>query len=159
MRRFDELYGLRDLAGRRALLKIDVRGYEREVVGSMAQEVIRSFAAIEIEIPTVEIYAGSASFMEIFSAIADLGFVPYTIQSERWHGEGHGVADCDGPLREHDAGLVVRLRGVAWVQWTCLVLSSIAIPAALAQMRLKEPPIATLASSRDSGRSDEAARM
>ncbi len=95
VRRFDDAYHIEDLSPHRPLLKIDVQGYESEVLGGMRPDIIQAFVAIEIEIPLVDVYADSGSFIEIYSSIADLGFVPYTIQSERWHGEGYGAADCD----------------------------------------------------------------
>lgn len=95
VRRFLDVYPVSELTDHRPLLKIDVQGYEREVLSGMGLQVIQAFTAIEIEIPLIEVYADSASFVEIFSSIADCGFVPYTISSERWHGEGFGVADCD----------------------------------------------------------------
>ena len=75
-----------------AILKIDVQGYEKEVlIGSTG--AIEYFQIIEIELPFVEIYEGSSKAGELICRIEDLGFDLVSISSERW--ASPGAADCD----------------------------------------------------------------
>ena len=84
-----------DFDDKNALLKIDVQGFEIEVLRGIGSDLLKRFAVIDIEIPLYNVYKDGGNFVEIFSHLTDSGFVPYSIQSERWHGGGYGVADCD----------------------------------------------------------------
>lgn len=99
-----------DLDDKSALLKVDVQGFEVEVLKGVGSNLLSKFAVIDIEIPLYNVYQDGGNFVEIYCLLTDLGFVPYSIQSERWHGGGYGVADCD-VLLVHESRIRQRTTG------------------------------------------------
>ena len=95
VRKLEGVLAASDLDDKNALLKIDVQGFEIEVLRGIGSDLLKRFAVIDIEIPLYGVYQDGGNFVEIFSLLTDSGFVPYSIQSERWRGGGYGVADCD----------------------------------------------------------------
>lgn len=92
VKRLDSYLSELDMKSQNALLKIDVQGYEKEVLlGSSG--VIEKFQLIEIELPLVEIYAGSSKAGELICHIEELGFDLVCLATERW--ASPGAADCD----------------------------------------------------------------
>jgi FkbM family methyltransferase len=80
------------LSKRSCLLKIDVQGYEMEVLRGCG-ELLKDFMLIEIEMPLVEIYSRSVSAGEIIIYLESHGFNLVSLATERW--AYPGAADCD----------------------------------------------------------------
>ena len=78
----------------RSLLKIDVQGYEREVILGCADR-LSEFPAVEIEASLGELYEGSAGIAELVTILDTAGFVPATVITERFHTGWRGAADVD----------------------------------------------------------------
>lgn len=76
----------------RVWLKIDVQGYEEEVLEG-AIGILANITAVEIEIPMLKLYENSAKFSSIVQFFEDHEFVLCSIFSDRW--SKNGVADCD----------------------------------------------------------------
>ncbi|MBL8656046.1 MAG: FkbM family methyltransferase [Altererythrobacter sp.] len=66
---------LRDDPARHIMLKVDVQGYEREVLEG-AKETLSRIDAIHIELPVEHLYEGNWSFTEAIAYMEDLGFAP-----------------------------------------------------------------------------------
>ena len=92
VRRLDQLMENRTLANHNVHLKIDVQGFEKEVLDG-APNVLKICKSIEIEMPLVSAYEGVTQFLEISSFLIQSGFTTSTIQSERWNYPG--AIDCD----------------------------------------------------------------
>ena len=76
----------------RVWLKIDVQGYEEEVLEG-AIGILANITAVEIEIPMLKLYENSAKVSTIVKFFEDQEFVLCSIFSDRW--SKNGVADCD----------------------------------------------------------------
>jgi len=76
----------------RVWLKIDVQGYEEEVLEG-ASGILGNIIAVEIEIPMLNLYQNSAKVSSIIKFFEDHDFVLCSIFSDRW--SKIGVADCD----------------------------------------------------------------
>jgi FkbM family methyltransferase len=62
-----------DLEGRRTYLKVDVQGYERQVLAG-AGDLLSGFEAIEVELSMVPLYDGSPLAREVVDFLGDYGF-------------------------------------------------------------------------------------
>jgi FkbM family methyltransferase len=90
VRRLDDL--LSDLDGAVTHLKIDVQGFELEVLRG-STKILQKCSVVEIEMPFVSAYENSTQFLEISKFLIEQGFAASTIQTERW---SYPVAlDCD----------------------------------------------------------------
>jgi hypothetical protein len=69
----DEIVSSYDLDPERALLKIDVQGYEREVLDGAAK-TLSSFCAVRTEMSLVPLYEGQALMPEIVDHLSRRGF-------------------------------------------------------------------------------------
>lgn len=69
----DEIVSSYDLDPERALLKIDVQGYEREVLDGAAK-TLSSFRAVRTEMSLVPLYEGQALMPEIVDHLSRRGF-------------------------------------------------------------------------------------
>lgn len=97
VRRLDEVFEKRLITDNRVLLKIDVQGSELEVLQG-AGLLLPHFAAIEIELALSDFYATDAKIEDVVKFLRSEGFVPLTIQTERWGGNNGTLAgglDCD----------------------------------------------------------------
>ena len=92
VRRLDQLVEHSTLANRNVHIKIDVQGFEKEVLDG-APNVLKICKSVEIEMPLVSAYEGVTQFLEISNFLIQSGFVTSTIQSERWNYPG--AIDCD----------------------------------------------------------------
>jgi FkbM family methyltransferase len=92
VRRLDQLVEENTLSNRNVHLKIDVQGFEKEVLDG-APNILKICKSIEIEMPLVSAYEGATQFLEISNFLMQNGFVTSTIQSERW--SYPGAIDCD----------------------------------------------------------------
>ena len=73
-------------------LKIDVQGYELEVLKG-SEEILGSIAAVEIEISMLDLYENTPKVSTIIKFLEDRDFVLCSTFSERW--TNTGVADFD----------------------------------------------------------------
>lgn len=83
----------------RTLLKVDTQGFEEDVLRG-AGDLIGAFAAIQLELSFVELYAGQRLYEDL---VADLGAAGYRI-----HQLETGFSDQQGRLMQVD-GLFVRV--------------------------------------------------
>lgn len=74
------------------LLKIDVQGYELQVLNGAAISISK-FSIVEIEVPIVDIYEGATLLPEMLIWFRERDFELCSIQTERW--TGFGAADVD----------------------------------------------------------------
>ncbi len=72
--RLDDLRVELDLGGAALLLKIDVQGYEAEVLAG-ARETLGEVAVLELELSFVALYVGHPLFTELIAQLGALGFV------------------------------------------------------------------------------------
>lgn len=72
VRRLDDL--LRERSFQRAFLKIDVQGFEKQVLAGAAETLARS-VGVQLELPIGRLYAGVWSFIEGLQHMDTLGFV------------------------------------------------------------------------------------
>jgi FkbM family methyltransferase len=82
-----------------ALLKIDVQGYEMQVLRG-ASEMLSKFTLVEIEVPIIDIYHGATLLPEMLIYFRDKGFTLCSVQTERW--TGFGAADVDVLFMKND---------------------------------------------------------
>ncbi len=74
MRTLDSVAASYLSASKRPFLKLDVQGFESAVL-SGAPETLKKLVGIQTEVSFAPLYAGQASFIEIYTKLADLGFV------------------------------------------------------------------------------------
>lgn len=86
------------LESARTLLKVDTQGYEEEVLAG-AGDLVSDFAAIQLELSFVELYAGQQLFDNLYNRMGALGYSLHSIEP--------GFSDVDGRLLQCD-GLFVR---------------------------------------------------
>lgn len=89
-----------------SVLKIDVQGYEMEVLTG-AEKILRDFKVIEIELPLIELYSGSLSSGSIILYLEAKGFALVALATERW--AFPGAADCDALFVRKD--LYISMKG------------------------------------------------
>ena len=89
--------------GRRCFLKLDVQGYEQQVLAG-AGEVLDRFEAIELELSVTALYEGQPDVAEMLPLLAELGFRPVSLEPI--------LLDEEGLLMELD-GLFARARPTA----------------------------------------------
>lgn len=80
------------------LLKVDTQGFEAEVLAG-AGDLVRSFAAIQVEMSFVELYQGQRLFDESYAQMLGWGLHLYALET--------GFSGADGRLLQCD-GLFVR---------------------------------------------------
>jgi FkbM family methyltransferase len=87
--RLDDIYDKYVPAGATALLKLDVQGFEDQVLAG-ATESLNRVAAVLIEVSLVPLYTGQKSYLEILGELRARGFnAAYfsSVHSRRRHGE------------------------------------------------------------------------
>lgn len=94
--RLDTLLKELDLSGLPAYLKIDVQGYEREVL-SGAERTLEDVRAVEVEMSTKPLYQGGILIRELIDFLDDRGFRPVSF---------------DDVLREPGTGFVLQVDGI-----------------------------------------------
>jgi FkbM family methyltransferase len=94
-RRLSGLAGELLRPGERPYLKIDVQGYERQVVEG-AGDAIARFEGLELELSVLPLYEGQTSLAEMLGVLAERGFRPLHLE----------------PILLDDDGLLVELDGV-----------------------------------------------
>jgi FkbM family methyltransferase len=81
--------------GERPYLKIDVQGYERQVIEG-AGEALARFEGLELELSVIALYEGQTSLPEMLPLLAERGFRPLSLE----------------PILLDDDGLLVELDGI-----------------------------------------------
>jgi FkbM family methyltransferase len=94
--------------GERAYLKLDVQGYERQVLAG-ASGAIDRFEAIELELSVTPLYEGQPGLTEMLPLLAERGFRPISLEPI--------LLDEEGMLMELD-GLFARTRPTPSRGWT-----------------------------------------
>jgi FkbM family methyltransferase len=94
-RRLDGLLGELIRAGERPYLKLDVQGYERQVIEG-AGDALGRFEGLELELSVLALYDGQTSLAEMLPLLAERGFRPVSLE----------------PILLDDDGLLVELDGV-----------------------------------------------
>lgn len=90
---------VRDLLGEaaidpaRTLLKVDTQGFEVEVLDG-AGDLLRDFAAVQLELSSVELYEGQQLFLPLASRLVDAGFDVWSLDP--------GISDAEGRLLQCD---------------------------------------------------------
>jgi FkbM family methyltransferase len=97
-RRLDGLVGELLRPGERAYLKLDIQGYERNVLDG-AGDALGRFEALELELSVRPLYEGQAQLAEMLPMLAERGFRPVCLEPI--------LLDDDGLLMELD-GLFAR---------------------------------------------------
>jgi len=92
VRRLDDLLSDLDLNDEVIHLKIDVQGFELEVLKG-SPKILQKCSVVEIEMPFVSSYEDSTQFLEISKFLIELGFTASAIQTERW--SYPTALDCD----------------------------------------------------------------
>jgi FkbM family methyltransferase len=77
IRRLDDLYSL--TSEDRALLKIDVQGYEKQVIDGAAT-VLTGVCAVMTEMSLVPLYEGQMLGLELWNLLATKGFEPWSFE-------------------------------------------------------------------------------
>ncbi len=104
IRRLDEVAAAHLSAGARPFLKIDVQGFERDVLAGCG-ELTPRLAGIEIEMSMVELYGGQILFREIVDWMDDRGFVPASFERGLTDAQNLRFLQLDGIfLRPETAG-------------------------------------------------------
>lgn len=80
--------------GERVLIKIDVQGYEPQVLRG-AQATLPMVELIECELPMVALYEGQHSFRQLIDQLDDLGFSPVSVQPNMIESSSGYVVDAD----------------------------------------------------------------
>lgn len=93
-----DLVAQHDVDPGRSLLKIDTQGFESEVLAG-AGELVGRFAAIQLELSFVELYAGQPLYADMLARMSDAG---YRIQQLE-----PGISDADGRLLQVDGVFVL----------------------------------------------------
>jgi FkbM family methyltransferase len=97
-RRLDGLIGELVRPGERPYLKLDVQGYERQVIEG-AGDALGRFEALELELSVTALYEGQPPLVEMLPLLAERGFRPVSLEPI--------LLDDDGLLMELD-GLFAR---------------------------------------------------
>lgn len=98
------MVSLRDLVAERridpatTLLKVDTQGYESQVLDG-AGPLVGEFAAIQLELSVVELYAGQVLHDELIARLSAAGYGMWSMET--------GISGRDGRLLQYD-GLFVR---------------------------------------------------
>jgi FkbM family methyltransferase len=92
VRRLDDLLSELNLDDVVTHLKIDVQGFELEVLRGAAN-ILQKCAVVEIEMPFVSAYEDATHFLEISKFLIEQGFTTSAIQTERW--SYPTALDCD----------------------------------------------------------------
>ena len=90
----DQWLSTTDCNLRRTLLKIDVQGFEAQVLAGSTHAMER-LAAIEMELPLQQMYEEQSTMAEILNAMDAAGYAPATIMTERFHSGWLGAVDVD----------------------------------------------------------------
>lgn len=78
----------------RSLLKVDTQGFESEVLAG-AGDLLARFAAVQLELSSVELYDGQQLFLPIASRLIQEGFQLWSLDP--------GISDASGRLLQCDA--------------------------------------------------------
>jgi hypothetical protein len=78
----------------RTLLKIDTQGFEDEVLAG-AGDLLEEFAAIQLELSLVELYAGQKLFHDHYTLLRGHGFSLHIIEPG-FSGPTGRMMQCDG---------------------------------------------------------------
>lgn len=79
----------------RALLKIDTQGYESQVLDGTG-DLLRSFAAVQMELSFVPLYAGQQLFDQLVARMADEGFGIFCLDAGFADPRTGRMLQCDG---------------------------------------------------------------
>jgi FkbM family methyltransferase len=79
----------------RILLKIDVQGYEKQVLDG-AQQVLRNSGAVMIEMSFVALYDGQILAQELWHYLSEQGFEAWSLEPGFRHPVTARVLQCDG---------------------------------------------------------------
>ena len=91
----DEIVTARDLVPERTLLKIDVQGYEKEVLDG-ATKTLPAFRGVRTEMSLVPLYEGQALLPEVMSMLAAQGFELWFVEPGFSDPETRRLLQLDG---------------------------------------------------------------
>lgn len=87
-------------------LKLDVQGFELEVLAGGSRALGKSIELVEIEVPFRPIYDGESNVETISALLGDHRFTPLTFQTKRWNDDVLAAADFDGMYRREASPLI-----------------------------------------------------
>lgn len=100
VQRLDDM--LRDRNFQRAFLKVDVQGYEKQVLAG-AEETLARCAGVQLELPIGQLYQGVWSFTEALEHMDRLGFViAQTVPTNSFVHDPASVIEFDCIFRRKD---------------------------------------------------------
>lgn len=103
-RTLDELTGGDDYHAQ-TLIKIDTQGFEREVLKG-ATRTLSHAAGVFMELPIIDVYDGSWSFLEAVKTLDELGFVPCQIDPvNHHHADRMAAIEFDCLFRRKDSAI------------------------------------------------------
>jgi hypothetical protein len=79
VQRLDDLRGSLLRPGEQPFLKIDVQGFEREVLLG-AEDAMKSLRGIELELSMIQLYKGQPLVHEILGELHTAGFTPFSFE-------------------------------------------------------------------------------
>ena len=83
-----------DFSEDKIYLKIDVQGFEMEVLKGSLNLITDKIKVIEIEVPALEIYQNSSNLIEVHEYLTNNSFQLSSIHSSRFHKIGVADFDC-----------------------------------------------------------------
>jgi FkbM family methyltransferase len=87
----------------KGFLKLDVQGFEIEVLAGASRSLSGAIEIIEIEVPFRPIYAGDSNVETISALLNRHRFTPLTFQTKRWNDDVLAAADFDAIFRRETA--------------------------------------------------------
>lgn len=78
LKKIDDIYEELNKSDRNCFLKIDVQGYEEQVLEG-ARNVISKFKGLLVEVSLADLYEGQATWIEMINKIQDYGFKIWSI--------------------------------------------------------------------------------
>jgi FkbM family methyltransferase len=102
LRRLDEVAGPR-VAGRRVYLKLDVQGFERQVL-SGAERILEDVVALQLEMSLLPLYQGEVLMPEMCQFLLGKGFEVWDLQPGFRDPETGRLLQIDGVFTKPDRG-------------------------------------------------------
>lgn len=100
----DSLFNKHFRAGLKALLKIDVQGYEKQVLDG-ATKSLDNISALQVEMSIVHHYSGEKLFCEMIELLKNRGFSLFDFEKVFSHPVTHRLIQIDGLFTRHASEL------------------------------------------------------